>query len=221
MDSAWVIRGPRAGGVEIGAPRRRAVHVLLDGLRALVRRIHLPDEGHELGQGDVACPAFGTGIGAVAGRREARRALGRQGRRQNVGGRVEIVLRVAADQFLVLGEGDIAFQDPRPPCAPPPRWTRPYAPGTSAVRRGDRWRRASAPKSRSAQDSSLDFRTPSSIWSIRKKGRGPSWIVSACTDPAAAAPPSTRHITFNAFICGLHLPVFNRALVAQGSVNRK
>jgi hypothetical protein len=95
---------------------------------------------------------------------------------QNVGGGVQIVLRVAADQFLVLREGHVAFDD------------------AGAHRRGghvgfprvlgklqrraavaDGEQRLSTPACRHRRAAS-SLSAPSAILSIRKAGRGPSSI---------------------------------------------
>ena len=47
------------------------------------------------------------------GRRERLDALARERRHQDVGGGVQIVLRVPADELFVLGEGDVTLEDAR------------------------------------------------------------------------------------------------------------
>jgi len=84
-----------------------------------VRRVHLAAQGLELGQLDLAGAAFGAGrrqaraVGVEGRRNEGLDAFLRQRRGQDVGGGVHVGLRVAADQFLVLREGDIALDDAR------------------------------------------------------------------------------------------------------------
>ena len=110
----------RAGrGVQVGAPARGGVQVLLDRPRLRVVGIHARAQPAELGQAEIAAAALGLrgaqqpAVRIELGRRERPRAALGQGGEQDVGGGVQVVLAVPADQLQVAGEGDIAFEDAR------------------------------------------------------------------------------------------------------------
>jgi len=87
--------------------------LLCDGGGGRVGRVHLSAEGLELGDGQVRGAAHGRGRGARSrvGRDEGLRALGPERREKDVGGGVQVALRVAADELAVLGDGDVALDD--------------------------------------------------------------------------------------------------------------
>ena len=103
-----------ARGIEVGAVVRRPRHVRLDGRRARVVAIHLPAQGLELVQGDVAGAAHRAGgrLAGGIGRDEGLGAFGRQlGDGQDVGRGVQIALRVPTHELPILGERHVALQD--------------------------------------------------------------------------------------------------------------
>ena len=97
---------------------RRGPEVLLHAPRGRIRDVPSATEGPELLEGEVAGAAAGAGRpdqrAVVAHHRglERDRAPRGQGRGQDVGGRVQVALGMAADQLQVPGEGDVALQDP-------------------------------------------------------------------------------------------------------------
>ena len=113
LDRFGVRHQVRAVGVKIGAEGGVAFHVVLDRGRGRVRAVHLGLEGLELGQRQVRGAALGRRLFAVRGGREGGGAFRGQRRGQDVGGGVQVVLRVAADELLVGGEADVAFQHAR------------------------------------------------------------------------------------------------------------
>ena len=100
------------GGVEIGAPARSRMRVGFPGRGLRVAGVHLAVQALELGQGQVAGAAAGRGLapGGRVGGLEVLAALGRQVRAgQDVGGGVQVALRVPADELPVPREGDVAL----------------------------------------------------------------------------------------------------------------
>ena len=111
---AFLVRHQCAAGgpaVEVGAPVGGAAQKLLCCGGFGVGGIHFAAQGSKFCQRDVAGAAFcrSGGVGACIERRKGFGALGRQGCRQDVGGGVQVVLGVAADQFFVFGESHVAF----------------------------------------------------------------------------------------------------------------
>ena len=84
-----------------------------------VAAVHFARQAFEFGEGDVGGAAFefrflhqfAVSIKVCGFGREA--AFGGKRRGEDVGGVVQVVLRVAADELFVLGEGDVAFEDAR------------------------------------------------------------------------------------------------------------
>ena len=110
-------RAAAGAGVQVGAEIRGAVQVFGHGLGAGVGGIHLAAQRLELGQGDIAGAARGGGrldeiaAGIELGRCERHRALRGQRCLEDIGRGVQVALRVPAHEFLVLGEGHVAFQN--------------------------------------------------------------------------------------------------------------
>ena len=104
----------RAVRIEVGAPARVALHVGLDRGCGLVGAVHLGGQAAELVQRQLGGAALGLGVGALGRRREGGDAFRGERRGQDVRRRVQVVLRVAADERLVLGEGHVAFEHARP-----------------------------------------------------------------------------------------------------------
>jgi len=103
------------GGVEVGAPVRRRVHVGGQRSRVRVGRVHLAVQRLELVEGQVAGAALGRCLaaGGRVGRLETLRALRREVRPgQDVGRRMQVTLAVPADQLAILREGHVALDDP-------------------------------------------------------------------------------------------------------------
>ena len=105
--------------VEVGAPVGRAVHVFLHRARFFVAAVHFAFQAFEFGKGDVGGAAFDFGffyqfaVGIEFCRFERHAAFGGKRRGEDVGGVVQVVLCVAADEFFVFGEGNVAFEDAR------------------------------------------------------------------------------------------------------------
>ena len=103
--------------VEVGAPVGRAIHVFFDGARFFVAAVHFAFQAFEFGEGDVGGAAFDFGFfhqfaaGVKFCRFERHAAFGGKRGGEDVGGVVQVVLCVAADEFFVFGEGNVAFED--------------------------------------------------------------------------------------------------------------
>ena len=103
--------------VEVGAPVGRAVHVFLHRARFFVAAVHFAFQAFEFGEGDVGGAAFDFGFfhqfaaGVKFCRFERHAAFGGKRGGEDVGGVVQVVLCVAADEFFVFGEGNVAFED--------------------------------------------------------------------------------------------------------------
>lgn len=112
LNVLMVCHGGATGVIELCAPGWSAILVFLRGCGRRVAGIHLGAERLELSQCDIGCAALGLGWRAVCRRLEGNSALSGQLRDgQDVGGCVEITLRVTANELSVLGEGDVALDD--------------------------------------------------------------------------------------------------------------
>ena len=101
-----------AGSVQIRLMAGGATEELLRGGGRLVRAVHLGAERLVLGEGDVAGAALGAGRLAVGSRSEGLGALGVElGNGDDVSGGRQVALGVTADEFPVLGEGNVALED--------------------------------------------------------------------------------------------------------------
>ena len=100
-------------GIQIGAPARCAVHILLGSSGACICRIHLSVQALEFGERQFGGTAFRAGFFLSLGCRERFVAFSGKIAAQDVCCGVQIVLGVAADQFAILGEGHVTLDDPR------------------------------------------------------------------------------------------------------------
>ena len=118
MLSACDISVPVLGPSDVDS-RFATPHVLFDRARTRVEPVALAAQRAELGERDVARAAF-------RGSRREQRALGielrrtkglhaacSEGRQQDVRRRVQVVLRMTADELLVAGERNVALDDSR------------------------------------------------------------------------------------------------------------
>ncbi len=97
--------------VEIRAPICRAAQIGFHTGRGRVCRVHLGRQAAVLVQRDLGRPALGSCGRVSGGSREGRHACIGQRGREDIRRGVQIVLRMTADQFQILGKGHIAFQD--------------------------------------------------------------------------------------------------------------
>ena len=99
--------------VEIGAPVRCGRHVFLHRGGIGIAGVHLAFKALEFFQGQITgTAAYVTEVVlAVAQRHRRAAAFAGQIGGQDVGGGVQVALGMAANQFLVPGESDIAFQN--------------------------------------------------------------------------------------------------------------
>ncbi len=103
------------GCIEVRAPPWSARHVLLDTRGIAIHALHFALQRMKIRERYVTGAAtyigrVGQGASDVIERWRHAALLG-QRRFDDIGGRVEITLRVAADQRFVGGEGDVALQD--------------------------------------------------------------------------------------------------------------
>ena len=107
------MRHQRTGiGVKVGAPARRAILVFGGCHRIRIEAVHFRRQRLEFGERDVAGAALRGSLlsGGGIGRAERLRAFrGNGGHRQNVGGGVQVALRMPAHQLPVFGEGHVAL----------------------------------------------------------------------------------------------------------------
>ena len=95
--------------VKIGAEVGGAVHVFLNCGAVGVEAIHLAAKGTKLFQCDVRGAALSRCSGAIGGGRKRGGALVGECSVEDVGCGVQVALGVAADELLILGKGNIAF----------------------------------------------------------------------------------------------------------------
>ncbi len=104
-----------AGGVEVSPERRCATEEIVDGRGVDVVTLHFPAQRLELRECDVAGAALGWRRNAFhgIGGDEGLRAFGGQVRLiEDVGRHVQVALGVTAHQLSILGERDVALQNP-------------------------------------------------------------------------------------------------------------
>lgn len=112
FDVCLVVQGGSAVIVYFCTPAGAAVLVFLGGSGIRVGRVHLGAEREEFVVGDVGGAAFGCRLGVLCRGLERRSAFLRKLRDQeDIGGGVQVALRVAAHELTVAGECDVALQD--------------------------------------------------------------------------------------------------------------
>ena len=103
--------GPGASGIEIRAPARDTALIGFGRGGGFVGAVHLGGKAAEFRQCQIGGAAFGIGRRVRRGGGETGGAFGRKIGGQDVGGGMQVVLRVTADQLVIGGEGHVAFQD--------------------------------------------------------------------------------------------------------------
>jgi hypothetical protein len=112
-------RATRGSGVEFGSKRRICGDELIHCLRSRFERVHLAAQGFEFGQRNFAGPAFGPRrlqqctVGGDLCRGKRYHAGPGEIRQQDIRAGRQIVLRMTADEFLIPGECDVAFEHAR------------------------------------------------------------------------------------------------------------